>query len=227
MAFARADAGAGVGSSADVAEATSPKLLTELWESIVDMGVMKKVETSFYRHFQDCASTHPFRGPDDWQSVVLSFTDCRTLMKEAFKDLRRARKDKDEVVKYSLKKMLDLHIFYGWQLSIEVMLRRGQVELDHVVASVVDVLQSTSMRENPSLPMILEGLRAITEAEHYFKSALIWSQVCKGYMVETLHQHWEREIGDAGSAQSEMTWALFVETKALMTPPTAWRYRRL
>ena len=210
-----------------VAELALPALLGDLWESVLEMSKMKKVETSFYRHFQECSKAYPFRSDEDWQSVVSTFRDVRGFMKSAVNDLRLAEKDKDEILRFSVKKMLDLHVFYGWQLRITVMLDRGHAELEHVVASIIEVVQVTSQMENPPLRTIQEGIRAVSEGEQHFKVGLIWSQVCKGYMIETLNQHWEQEFGRPGRVASEMTWDVFVEEKVHMNRKTAWRYRRL
>jgi len=168
--------------AAAVAEASLPKLMGELWDSFQAFAKFKKVETSFYRHMGDCAGAHPFRptaqiGHDDWESVVLALRDCRGLMKEAYDDMRKAKKDKDEVNTFTVRKLLDLHVFYGWQLSIDVMLTRGERELDHLAHTIFEVIQATSQEENPPLKMIQKGLAVVTEGEQYFKVALIWSQV--------------------------------------------------
>ena len=50
-------------------------------------------------------------------------------------------------------------------------------------------------------------------------------KVCKGYMVEELHQHWQQQCEAQGRA--EMSWEVFVRQKAFLKVQTAWRYRRL
>jgi len=52
-------------------------------------------------------------------------------------------------------------------------------------------------------------------------------QVCKGYLVEELHQFWTREYDHQGSVKADMPWELFVQQKGHMKKKTAWRYRRL
>ena len=162
-----------------MAELTLPQLLGDLWETIGDIHKLRKVESSFYRHMQECADAHPHRTADDWESVVHALRDCHGHMKAAMDDIRQQNKDKDEMTRYSVKKLLDLHVFYSWEHNIECLLHRGHTELEAIVASIIDVVQSTSLHPSPPLAMILSGLRAATEGENHFKVALIWSQVCR------------------------------------------------
>ena len=61
----------------------------------------------------------------------------------------------------------------------------------------------------------------------YSHSLCILLQVCKGYLVEELHQFWTREYGLQGRVEADMPWDLFVQQKGHMKKVTAWRYRRL
>ena len=191
----------------------------QLWEIIIEMSKMRKVKELFFESLDSCHQRHPF----DAQECIKALWECRQMMRVGYRDFLKEKREGKKVT-YSDRKLLDGPVFIRWGLNIQTLRAEGKFdEFGRIYDSVMDIMHSTTQVDVPPLRFITQGVKSLTIGENHFRTALLWSQALKGYMLCELQAFWQREYG----RQGEMTWDRFVNDSVQLNRKVAWKYQRL